>query len=97
MVPYLEMEHFLTLKRLDLSYNDLNDNGVDVVVQSLAQMGAPIEELNLSGNNLSNGVIDIIQDHIRSKLKMLGNVIIDDCPKITEEALRKLKLAQSKA
>lgn len=94
MIPYLELEHFLSLKTLDLSYNNLDDRGVNSVVQSLAQMGSPIEELNLSGNDLSDSIIDIIQDYIKTKLKMLSSVIIDECPKIMPDAIKRLKLAQ---
>ena len=89
--------YFLKLKKLDISYNNLSDDGIDAIIQSMAQFGSPIEELNLSGNKISDGQIKILADHIKHKMKSLSNVILDDCDGPTDEARATLKLAQNKA
>ena len=98
MIPTLEREHLLSLKSLDVSFNSLNDAGLEPLLQSLASMGSPLRELNLSGNNLSDQVCKLLSDYIRGgKCKHLANVIVDDCPKITDAGRRALKIAQMKA
>jgi len=52
----------------------------------------------MSGNNLSDSICKLLSDHIRAgKCKYLAKVIIDDCPKISEDGRRVLKIAQMKA
>jgi len=98
IIPVLEKEHFLAVKKLDISFNSLNDVGVEPVIQSLAALGSGIEELNMSGNNLSDGICKLLSDHIRAgKCKYLANVIVEDCPKISDDGRRVLKIAQMKA
>lgn len=67
-------------------------------MQDLASFGSPIETLNLSGNNLSDGIITLIADYVRAgKCRYLANVNVSDCPKITQDGLRKLNLACKRA
>jgi hypothetical protein len=54
ILPQIETEYILNIKELDLSYNSLNDAGLQPLVQSLSAFGSPIETLNLSGNNVSD-------------------------------------------
>jgi hypothetical protein len=94
LIPYLEYEYLLNIKRLDFSYNNLNDAGLEPLVHSLASLSSPIEEFNISGNNLSDGIVKIICDYIKNgKLKHLSNVIIEDCPKVSEDGRRILRIA----
>lgn len=52
----------------------------------------------MSGNNLSDGICKLLSDHIRAgKCKYLAKVTIDDCPKISDDGRRVLKIAQMKA
>ena len=96
LVPHLKAEVFLGIKQLDISYNNLNDEGIDAVVQALATVASPIEELNISGNKVSDGQIGKLADHIKHKMKSCQSVIMDGC-NVSEEARNKLKLSLAKA
>lgn len=96
LLPYLATEEFLSVKELDLSYNNLTDEGVDAVIQKLASLGSQIEVLNLSGNKISDSMIKKIADHIKHKIKKLGTIILDDCKGISSEAMNVLKIALMK-
>lgn len=94
IIPALEREHLLSVKRLDVSYNSLNDAGIEPLIQSLASLGSPIEEFNISGNLLSDFVCRLLGDKIREgKCRFLAKVIVEDCPKVTDEGRRVLKIA----
>ena len=95
IVPHLSDQYFLGLKELDISYNNVNDSGLDPLVQSMASAASPIQKLNLSGNPISDYIVGILSDHIRmGKLKNLYDVVVEECTKITPAALRNLKVAQ---
>ena len=96
LIPYLATEEFLSVKELDLSYNNLTDEGVDAVIQKLATLGSQIEVLNLSGNKVSNDMIKKIADHVKHKIKKLGTIVLDDCQGISPEAMNVLKIALMK-
>ena len=90
-------DYLLNIKVLDLSYNNLNDNGLDTLIQDMASLGSTVEELNISGNMISDIEINKISDFIRTgKLRRLSNVIAQDC-KITDAGYRALKIAMMKA
>ena len=95
IVPYLETEYFISVRELNLAYNNLTDDGVDAVIQSLAGMGSQIELINLSGNKISDGEIKVLADHMKHKLKKLGTVILEDV-ELSKEAENILKLAKAK-
>ena len=97
IIPLLCQDYLLNIKSLDLSYNNLNDNGLDVLIQNMASLGSTVEELNISGNMISDIEINKISDFIRTgKLRRLWNVIAEDC-KITDAGYRALKIAMMKA
>lgn len=63
----------------------------------MASLGSTVEELNISGNMISDIEINKISDFIRTgKLRRLWNVIAIDC-KITDAGYRTLKIAMMKA
>ena len=98
IIPHLSDQYLLGIRELDISYNNVNDAGLDPLVQSMASLASPIEKFNISGNPISDYIITILSDHIRmGKLKNLGDVVIEECTKITPAALRELKVAQLKA
>lgn len=98
LIPTLERDYLLNVKQLDISYNSLNDAGLEPLVQSLAALGSPIEELNISGNNLSDGICRLLADKIREgKCRFLAKVIVEDCKNVSDEGKRSLKIAQMKA
>ena len=98
ILPHLQHEYLLNVKTLDLSYNSLNDAGLEPLVQDLASFGSPIETLNLAGNSLSDGIVSLIADYVRAgKCRYLANVNVSDCPKITDDGRRKLNLACKRA
>jgi len=64
----------------------------------MASLCSPIEELDLSGNHISDGQVKLLADFIKQgKLKHLGKVGVANCPKITEDGHRVLKLATRRA
>jgi hypothetical protein len=98
IIPALERDYLLSIRVLDCSYNSLNDAGLEPLIQSLASLGSPIEELNISGNNLSDGICKLISDKIKEgKTKYLAKIVLEDCPKVTDEGKRCIKLATMKA
>lgn len=98
IVPHLSDQYLLGIRELDISYNNVNDAGLDPLVQSMASAASPIEKFNLSGNPLSDYIIGILSDHIRmGKLKNLADVVLEECTKITPACLRNLQVAQLKA
>ena len=76
----------------------MNDAGLEPLILSLASLGSPIEELNISGNQISDAVCKLLSDNIRGgKCKNLCSIILEECPKVTEDGRRILKIAQMKA
>ena len=97
IIPHLEYEYFLNTRVLDVSYNSLTDAGLEPLVLSLAQLGSPLEELNISGNDITDSIINLISENIRNgRCKRLGNVVVEDCRKVTADGHRILKIAQMK-
>ena len=98
ILPVLSDQYLLNIKYLNLSYNSVNDAGLDGIIQEMASLCSPIEELDLSGNHISDGQVKLLADFIKQgKLKYLGKVGVTNCPKITEDGHRVLKLATRRA
>jgi Ran GTPase-activating protein (RanGAP) involved in mRNA processing and transport len=96
IIPMLCQDYLLNIKSLDLSYNNLNDMGLDILIQNMASLGSTIEKLDISGNMISDIEINKISDFMRTgKLRRLYNVIAEDC-KITDAGYRALNIAKKK-
>ena len=68
------------------------------MINSLASYGSPVETLNISGNIVSDETILLIANNKRhGNCKKLVNVIVEDCPNISPEGMRALKIALMKA
>lgn len=97
ILPTIIDEYILKIKVLNLSYNGLSDIGVSSLIQKMAAMGAIIEELNLSGNKISDETLVNLADHIRKgKLKYLTKVKVDDTL-VTKEGQSAMKVANMAA
>ena len=94
----MEYEHLLSTKVLNVGYNSLNDAGLEPLILSMAQLGSTVEELNISGNDITDHSLKLISENIRNgRCKRLGNVVVEDCRKVTADGHRILKIAQMKA
>lgn len=65
VLPHLSEAYLLNIKSLNLSYNSVNDAGLDGVIQEMASLCSPIEEFDLSGNNISDTQIKLLADYIK--------------------------------
>jgi Ran GTPase-activating protein (RanGAP) involved in mRNA processing and transport len=78
-------DYILKIDVLDLSYNDLTDTGLNSFVQKLANYGSTIQELNLSGNRITDDTLFNIANHIkRGNLKNLITVKSDGNKQVTQ-------------
>jgi Ran GTPase-activating protein (RanGAP) involved in mRNA processing and transport len=67
------------MKKIDLSNNNLNDIGINSLIQKMASLGAVVEELDLSGNKISDETLKNLADHVRKgNIKVLTTVKADD-------------------
>jgi len=97
ILPQLEYDHLLCTKQLDVSYNSLTDAGLHLLINSLAQLGSPVEVLNISGNQITDKTTGLLSECIRNgRCRRLGEVVLEDCRNVSAEGRRVLRIAQMK-
>ncbi|KAM9315553.1 NACHT, LRR and PYD domains-containing protein 12-like [Gastrophryne carolinensis] len=82
-----------SLRKLDLSYNDLKDSGIELLCEGLSYRGCSLQELSLSNCSLTSLCCDdfrlvLVTNRSLTKLDLSDNIMGDSGLKVLCEGLR---------